>query len=212
MNKKYIFRTMSFTALFVLSQSVLAQNACDSYYAEAKGSPRSVVPRYNEDGTIKGFFVYDEVQFRRSTPSLQNAARRRAEAGVRQIWSGFVSTNLDAEAIFRDSVREEVVTTNTTEELLINEVNEQILTIKENTSAAVNGFVKMDECIDEEKMVVSVMYAWKPEFSQMGGDAAREMDRALNQDGATFSRETPESATNEVNEAQSRRTTSDVEF
>jgi len=198
--------------IIVLSQNSYAQNACDAYYEEALGSPRSVIPRFNEDGSVKGFFVYDEVQLRSNSVSLTNSARRRAEAGVRQIWSGYVLTNIDAQALFNDSVREEVTTTGQTEELLINELNEQILTIKENTQAAVTGFLKMDECVDTERGVVSVMYAWKPEYSQMGADASREMTRALREDGGTFSREDADSSNSGAIENQSRRKKSAIDF
>ena len=118
-------------------------------------------------------------------------------------------TNIDAQALFNDSVREEVTSTEQTEELLISELNEQISTIKENTSAAVAGFIKMDECIDEERMVVAVMYAWKPEYSQMGADASREMTRAQTRDGGSFSRQGSDSGTDK---AQSKRTKSNVDF
>lgn len=196
----------------LISQNSVAQNVCDAYYEEALGSPRSVIPRYNDDGTIKGFFVYDETAFRRDTPSLHAAARRRAEAGVREIWSSFVLTNMDAQALFNDSIRQEVTSTSASEEVLINELSEQITTIKENTSGAISGFVKADECVDRERMVVSVMYAWKPEFSQMGADASREMQRALDGDSGTFSRQNQEQTDSSAVKSESRRTKSDIDF
>lgn len=204
--------TLLSVVCILLSQNTVAQNACDAYYDDALGSPRSVIPRYNDDGTIKGFFVYDEAAFRRDTPSLHAAARRRAEAGVREVWSGFVLTNIDAQALFNDSIREEVTSTGVSEEVLINELNEQIITIKENTNATVSGFVKADECIDRERMVVSVMYAWKPGYSQMGADASREMKRALNEDSGTFSRQDQEQADSNAVKSESRRTKSDIDF
>ena len=61
-------------------------------------------------------------------------------------------------------------------------------------------------------MVVSVMYAWKPEFSQMGADASREMQRALDEDSGTFSRQNQEQTDSSAVKSESRRTKSDIDF
>lgn len=135
---------------------------CEEYEAEAEAIS-GVIPKFNEDGTVRAIIAHGEATFLTDKRSLINSARKKAELAAKAAFSNFLSESVSSEtkaASMLEAAEKTDADGNT--EGYATELNAIVETMASNTSAVLNGIVKLDECVDTSGKYILVTLGWKP--------------------------------------------------
>ena len=80
-----------------------ANETCVAYESEAEAFS-GVVPKFNEDGSLRALLMYGEGTFLTSKRSLISDARRKAELRARQAYAEFLKSDFDSQTLAKDLV------------------------------------------------------------------------------------------------------------
>jgi len=157
------FSRMLFLLGYIIFPSLVHASGCDEYEAEALAIS-GVVPRFNDDGSVRSILLHGEATFLTSKRSLINAARTTAELSAKQALSSFLNESVSAAQKATSLLEQAEITDqdgNTEGKAL--ELATVIESMQSNTSAVMKGIVKLDECVDVDEKYVLVTLGWKPE-------------------------------------------------
>ena len=155
--------------------------------AEAE-AVEGVVPKWNDDNTIRAFVIYGEGTFLVPKRSLINKARRNAEKKANRAFAEWMKQSLESETVIADMLEQDEVTDeqgNTSGKA--RELTSQIDVMRTNTKAVLSGIIKLDECLDTEERVIYVELGWKPTLSEAAGDAAATIKKETERGEASTS-------------------------
>ena len=121
-----------------------ARESCAAYEAEAEAFS-GVVPKFNEDGSLRALIMYGEGTFLTSKRSLIADARRKAELRARQAYAEFLKSDFDSQTLAKDLV-ETSQATNQDGQTVGNatELSSTLTQMRNNASATLTGIVKLD--------------------------------------------------------------------
>lgn len=153
-----------------------ASETCAAYESEAEAFS-GVVPKFNEDGSLRALLMYGEGTFLTSKRSLITDARRKAELRARQAYAEFLKSDFDSQTLAKDLV-ETSQTTNQDGQIVGNatELSSTLTQMRNNASATLTGIVKLDECVDVDQKYVLVTLGWKPSMSRAAAAANTQMN------------------------------------
>jgi hypothetical protein len=153
-----------------------ASESCAAYEAEAEAFS-GVVPKFNEDGSLRALIMYGEGTFLTSKRSLIADARRKAELRARQAYAEFLKSDFDSQTLAKDLV-ETSQTTNQDGQTVGNatELSSTLTQMRNDASATLTGIVKLDECVDVDQKYVLVTLGWKPSMSRAAAAANTQMN------------------------------------
>ncbi len=162
-----------------------ASETCAAYEAEAEAYS-GVVPKFNEDGSLRALLMYGEGTFLTPKRSLIADARRKAELRARQAYAEFLKSDFDSQTLAKDLV-ETSQTTSQDGQTVGNatELSSTLTQMRNNASATLTGIVKLDECVDVDQKYVLVTLGWKPSMSQAAAAANTQMNTPTPAGGAT---------------------------
>lgn len=166
--------TLGLSALAPIYAS--ASQTCAAYEAEAEAYS-GVVPKFNEDGSLRALLMYGEGTFLTSKRSLIADARRKAELRARQAYAEFLKSDFDSQTLAKDLV-ETSQTTNQDGQTVGDavELSSTLTQMRNNASATLTGIVKLDECVDVDEKYVLVTLGWKPSMSRAAAAADTQMN------------------------------------
>lgn len=165
----------AFGLIAFLSVSASAENGCAAYEAEAEAFS-GVVPRFNEDGTLKALLMYGEGTFLTPKRSLIADARRKAEMRARQAYAEFLQSDFDSQSLAQDLVTTAQTTSQDGETVgSATELSSTLRQMRINASATMTGIVKLDECVNTQEKYVLVTLGWKPAMSRAAAASQRQM-------------------------------------
>ena len=165
----YSVITVVFCIVFSINTAVFA--SCDEYLREAE-AVEGVVPRFNEDGTVRAFVIFGEGTFLTSKRSLISKARRKAELRAKRSFAEWMKQDLQSESVVTEMMEQEESTDeqgNTSGK--VKELEAQIDIMRSSTNAVLSGIVKLDECVDKTEKFVLVTLGWKPNLSRAAARA-----------------------------------------
>ena len=181
-----MFKTIGKKLIWVAALCSLASLGfanCNAFESEAEAF-EGIVPKFNEDGSIKSMSMYGEGTFLVAKRSLITDARRKAELSARRALSEFLTSDFSASTVASSLIEtsqntdQDGNTTGSADEL------ESTLNLMKNDSAAVmRGVVKLDECVDAEGKYLLVRMGWKPELSRAAAGVAGVMEEHANSSG-----------------------------
>lgn len=156
---------------------------CSAFESEAEAF-EGIVPKFNEDGSIRSLSMYGEGTFLVAQRSLMSDARRKAELSARRAFSEFITSDFSSSTVASSLIEtsqntdQEGNTAGSADEL------ESTLNLMRNDSVAVmSGVVKLDECVDAEGKYLLVRMGWKPELSRAAAGAASVMTESATAGG-----------------------------
>jgi hypothetical protein len=167
----------------LLSLSSLGYANCSAFESEADAF-EGIVPKFNEDGSIRSLSMYGEGTFLVAKRSLMSDARRKAELSARRAFSEFITSDFSASTVASSLIETSQNTDqdgNTTGSA--DELESTLNLMKNDTSAVMSGVVKLDECVDAEGKYLLVRMGWKPEFSRAAAGAAGVMAESAKSSG-----------------------------
>lgn len=177
---KLIGKTTLTLALFFPAVSFAS---CVEFEAEAQAFD-AVVPKFNEDGSLRAMLMYGEGSFIVPKRSLINDARRKAQMRAKRNFTEFMQSQFSAETVTQDMLNTLERTDHTgNTQAMAEEISSTLNTMKESSQAVLSGIVKLDECVDSEQKYVMVAMGWKPEYSDAAREASGEM---AGEEGAEF--------------------------
>ena len=137
-------------------------NGCQKYEAEALAIS-GVVPKFNDDGSVRSILLHGEATFLVNKRSLINAARTKAELSAKQHFSSFLNESVSA-AQKASSLLEQAELTDQSGNIegKALELTTVVESMRSDTSAVMKGIVKLDECVNAEEKYVLVTLGWKP--------------------------------------------------
>lgn len=155
------FFQLLFAMLICVHSPVIASD-CDEYIDEA-GAMSGVVPRFNENGSIRSLLAYGEGTFLTPKRSLISAARRKAELDAKRAFSAFFNESVSASSLAASLLEQAELTDQSgmTEGVAV-ELNTIVESVQSDTSSAISGMIKLDECVDTVDNFVLVTMGWKP--------------------------------------------------
>ncbi len=165
---RYLCASILACSILFLSPAVMA-GSCDEYMEAIEG----VVPKWNDDGTVRALVMYGEGTFLVPKRSLINKARRKAQMRAKRAFAEWMKESLHSETVTADIMEQEEITDeqgNTSGK--VKELEAQIDVMRSNTNAVLSGIIKLDECLDPEEKVIIVEMGWKPSLAKAAGDAA----------------------------------------
>lgn len=158
------------SVISILSATVAVGGECDAFVAEADAF-EGLVPKFNEDGTIRSLSMYGEGTFLVPKRSLISEARQEAQDAARKAFSEFMRTDFDAERVASKMIETIENTDNKGNTSgSVEEIKTSLNIARSSTSGAQSGVVKLDECVDTEGNFVLVRMGWKPEMSEAAAD------------------------------------------
>ena len=149
------------TLFFVFSPIAYA-SGCEEYEAEA-AAISGVVPKFNEDGTLRSILLHGEATFLTNKRSLINAARTKAELSAKEALSAFLNENVSAAQKVDSLLKQAELTDqsgNSAGQAL--ELTSIVETMQRDTELVINGVVKLDECVNVDQKYLLVTLGWKP--------------------------------------------------
>lgn len=166
---------------FLFSSSITYADGCEEYLKEAQ-AVEGVVPKFNEDGTLRALLLHGEGTFISPKRSLINKARRKAELAAKRSFAEWMEQKLESETIASDMLSQKEVTDGqgNTDAIAI-ELEAQLNVIRSSTSAVLSGLVKLDECVDKNEKMILVTIGWKPSLSKAAGSAKQGIIESKNQ-------------------------------
>ena len=165
----------------------LYAGSCDQYMAEAE-AVEGVVPKLNDDGSIRAFVMYGEDSFIAPKASLISKARRKAEVRAKRAFSEWMQQNLESESLYNDMMEtvEETDSSGMTSGTAT-EISQSIDVMRTNTKAVLSGIIKLDECLDAEQRVIYVEMGWKPSLSEAAADTKSKINSEVARGNANSS-------------------------
>lgn len=155
-----------FGVLSFQSMASSADDGCAVYEAEAEAFS-GVVPKFNEDGTLRALLMYGEGTFLTPKRSLIADARRKAEMRARQAYAEFLKSDFDSQTLAQDLVTTAQATNQDGETVgSATELSSTLTQMRNNASATLTGVVKLDECVNTQEKYVLVTLGWKPAMSR----------------------------------------------
>ena len=143
---------------------------CDQFMQEAE-AVEGVVPKLNEDGSIRAFVMYGEGTFIAAKRSLIGEARRKAEMRAKRAFSEWMEQNLQSETLMSDMLEVvEETDSNGMSSGTATEISQSIDIMRSSTEAVLSGIIKLDECLDSNQKFVLVEMGWKPSLSAAAAD------------------------------------------
>ena len=168
---KMIGKGLIASVISLLSANTAVGGECDAFVAEAD-SFEGLVPKFNEDDTIRSLSMYGEGTFLVPKRSLISEARQEAQDAARKAFSEFMRSDFDAERVASKMIETIENTDNKGNTSgSVEEIKTSLNTARSSTSGAQSGVVKLDECVDTEGNFVLVRMGWKPEMSEAAADA-----------------------------------------
>ena len=153
-----------------------ANETCVAYESEAEAFS-GVVPKFNEDGSLRALLMYGEGTFLTSKRSLISDARRKAELRARQAYAEFLKSDFDSQTLAKDLVETSQATSQDGQIVGdATELSSTLTQIRNNATATLNGIVKLDECVDVDQKYVAVTLGWKPSMSRAAAAANTQMN------------------------------------
>jgi len=135
---------------------------CDDYLMEAE-AVSGIVPRFNQDGSLRSILTHGEATFMTAKRSLINTARRKAELNAKHHFSNFLSEDVSAEIAVSSALEQaELTDQDGKTEGYVLELSQSLNAMRSNTSATLKGLIKLDECVDTKENFVLVTLGWKP--------------------------------------------------
>lgn len=174
------FPRILFLIICLLFPSIVIANGCDEYEAEALAIS-GVVPRFNEDGSVRSILMHGEATFLTNKRSLINAARTKAELSAKQALSSFLNESVSAAQKATSLLEQAEITDqdgNTEGKAL--ELATVVEGMQSNTSAVMKGIVKLDECVDVDENYVLVTLGWKPETKRTSNTPSSKTNDSQN--------------------------------
>ena len=110
--KSPVFRKFVLCSIFVLALCIVystngtALASCDEYLKEAE-AVEGVVPRFNDDNTIRALVIFGEGTFLTAKRSLISKARRKAELRAKRAFSEWMKESLQSESVVADMMEQE---------------------------------------------------------------------------------------------------------
>ena len=107
-----VFRKFVLCSIFAVALCIVysingtALASCDEYLKEAE-AVEGVVPRFNDDGTIRAFVIFGEGTFLAAKRSLISKARRKAELRAKRAFSEWMKESLQSESVVADMMEQE---------------------------------------------------------------------------------------------------------
>lgn len=168
-------RVLIGSMVLAFSGSIYA-GSCDRYMAEAE-AVEGVVPKLNDDGSIRAFVMYGEDSFIAPKRSLITKARRKAELRAKRAFSEWMEQNLESESAYADMM-ETVEQTDSSGMTAgtATEVSQSIDIMRTNSQAVLSGIIKLDECLDTDQRVIFVEMGWKPSLSAAAADTKSKIN------------------------------------
>jgi hypothetical protein len=165
--------------IIILFPELATAAGCEEYEAEAEAIS-GVVPRFNADGRLRSILIHGEATFLTNKLSLVNAARTKAELSAKQAFSSFLNESVSAAQKAKSLLEQAELTDQdgNTEGQAI-ELTSVVTSMQSNTSAVMNGIIKLDECVDTDGKYILVTLGWKPEQSAQL-DATTKSPSSLN--------------------------------
>lgn len=161
-----------------------AHSSCTEFEAEAEAY-EGVVPKLDDEGSLRALVIYGEGTFTTSKRSLITAARREAELTARRAYSEFLNSQFESSSEFEkitqtyEKTNSKGMTDGQAQEL------KKALDYMSNSSSSVqSGLVKLDECVDTDGKYLLVEFGWKPSFSVAAGQVAVAMQQPVSSGGA----------------------------
>jgi hypothetical protein len=152
-----------------------ADDGCAVYEAEAEAFS-GVVPKFNEDGTLRALLMYGEGTFLTPKRSLIADARRKAEMRARQAYAEFLKSDFDSQTLAQDLVTTAQATNQDGETVgSATELSSTLTQMRNNASATLTGVVKLDECVNTQEKYVLVTLGWKPAMSRAAAASQGQM-------------------------------------
>lgn len=168
------------TLVCVIFPALANANGCDEYEAEALAIS-GVVPRFNDDGSLRSILLHGEATFLTNKRSLINAARTKAELSAKQALSSFLNESVSAAQKATSLLEQAEITDqdgNTEGKAL--ELATVVEGMQSNTSAVMKGIVKLDECVDVDEKYVLVTLGWKPETKRSASTPSSKVNDSQN--------------------------------
>jgi hypothetical protein len=141
-----------------------ANENCAAFEAAMQGPVGSVIPRVDSNNRLVSLVVYGESTFISAKRSLIGQARNTAELNAKRSFSEWISgENFSAEEQSQQLV-ETIELTNQDGQTaaLATEISQYLNSMRSDTSATIQGLVKLDECVNAEEQYIVVEYGWSP--------------------------------------------------
>lgn len=152
---------------------------CSQFEAEAEAI-EGVVPKLNDDGSIRAFVMYGEGTFIAAKRSLITQARRKAELRAKRAFSEWMEQNLQSETLTSDMLETvEETDSNGMSAGTATEISQAIDVMRTSTEAVLSGIIKLDECVDSNQKFVLVEMGWKPSLSAAAADTKSTINREV---------------------------------
>lgn len=163
-------------ALLIGLSGITYGAGCDQFMAEAE-AVEGVVPKLNDDGSIRAFVMYGEDSFVAPKRSLITKARRKAEVRAKRAFSEWMEQNLESESLYNDMMETvEETDSNGMSSGTATEISQSIDVMRTNTKAVLSGIIKLDECLDTQQRFVLVEMGWKPSLSEAAADTKSKIN------------------------------------
>ncbi|PLY02717.1 MAG: hypothetical protein C0624_07820 [Desulfuromonas sp.] len=152
---------------------------CDQMIAESEAI-EGVVPRLNDDGSLRSLSMYGISSFLAPKPSLVSAARKQAEMKGKRDFANFMEEQIKAGTL-SDYLMETKTVTDESGQMSgsAEEINRVVDQIQSNAQAVLSGVIKLDECMDPAQKIVIVRMGWKPELSEMAADTRQKINEEV---------------------------------
>ena len=152
--------TLVASGVWLPTQAISA--GCEAYEVEAE-AVSGIIPKFNEDGTVRAIIAHGEATFLTAKRSLINSARQKAELNAKRAFSNFLDESVSAQTKVASMLEQAEKTDEkgNTEGYAL-ELNTIVETMTSDTNAILNGIVKLDECVDTEGKYILVTLGWKP--------------------------------------------------
>lgn len=157
-------RAFTITGLCLLLFVSKAHADCLEFESEMKGPVGTVLPRFDQGGSLISIVMYGEATFVSPSRSLISNARTAAELSAKRSFSAWISgENFSAEQQASQLLEVAELTNQSGQTTaLAQELTTQLQTMRLDTSATINGLIKIDECVDTEQRYLMVEYGWSP--------------------------------------------------
>lgn len=163
-------KTTILVATLLIAATTRVSANCDDYLREAQ-AVTGAVPRLSDEGRVQAILAYGEATFLANKASQISTARKKAELDAKRHFSSWLNESVSSETTAQ-SMLEQVEVTNERGETagVAVELASVIDTMRANTSATIQGMVKLDECVDADKRIVLVTFGWKPGLTEMASN------------------------------------------
>jgi hypothetical protein len=178
----------AFIIAILTSTGAWANEDCAAFEAAMQGPVGSVIPRLDSSNRLVSLVVYGESTFISAKRSLIGQARATAELNAKRSFSEWISgENFSAEEQSQQLV-ETIELTNQDGQTaaLATEISQHLNSMRSDTSAAIQGLVKLDECVNVEEQYIVVEYGWSPSLGAAAGQSLAGTGVGFNESSPTI--------------------------